>query len=218
MTVRDRDARLSGLYVITDNGQTPADRLGAAVEAAIRGGARIVQYRDKSTDSDRRRREAAALRAVTREYNVLFLVNDDIDLAAQVGADGVHIGREDASLALARERLGASAIIGVSCYDRFDLAQLAVEQGADYVAFGAFFPSRIKPNAPRATIDLLIRAHAELPVPVCAIGGITIADAPSLIRAGADMLAVISAVFSAENIEQAARELAGLFDAEHSQS
>jgi len=206
-----RDPRLSGLYVITDNGQTPSEQLVSAVAAAIRGGARIVQYRDKSGETERQRREAAALRALTREHGVLFLINDDIALAEAVGADGVHLGLDDVGVAEARRRLGDQAVIGISCYNRFDLAEAAVEHGADYIAFGAFFPSRIKPHAPRATPDLLKRAGAELSLPVCAIGGITHEQAPALVAAGADMLAVISAIFGAEDIELAARQLAGVF-------
>ncbi|MGC9456499.1 MAG: thiamine phosphate synthase [Halothiobacillaceae bacterium] len=207
-----KDPRLQGLYLVTDNGRTPSDRLVTTVGAAIRGGVRIVQYRDKSGDRERRLREASALRALTSERNVLFLVNDDIVLAEQVGADGVHLGIDDAGVEEARLRLGDQALIGISCYDRFDRAQMAAAHGADYVAFGSFFPSRIKPNAPRASLDLLRQAREKLTLPICAIGGISADQAPALVAAGADMVAVISAIFSAENPQEAAAQFAPAFE------
>ncbi|MEJ2310111.1 MAG: thiamine phosphate synthase [Gammaproteobacteria bacterium] len=197
---------LFGLYVITA-AQTSSDD----VAAAIRGGAAIVQYRDKSGDTARRLREAAAFRQLCSDNGVLFIVNDDLDLAAAVGADGVHVGREDAGCVMARERLGDSAIVGVSCYNDFARARSAAQAGADYIAFGAFFGSPTKPEAPRATPSLLERAKRELGLPVVAIGGITPQNGASLIAAGADMLAAISAVFSQPDIEDASRRFSDLF-------
>jgi thiamine-phosphate pyrophosphorylase len=181
-----------------------------AVAAAIAGGARIVQYRDKSGDSDRRLVEASALRALTLAHNVVFLINDDVALAQAVAADGVHLGREDGAITSARMALGDEAIIGASCYNDFALAEQAVLAGADYVAFGAFYPSKTKPQAVPATPALLARARAELALPLCAIGGITVENAPPLLAAGVDMLAVISAVFAAPNIAAAAQDFAAL--------
>ncbi|MDD4966735.1 thiamine phosphate synthase [Halothiobacillus sp.] len=203
--------RLYGLYVITDTVQFKRDALVRVVAEAIAGGARIVQYRDKSDDSERRLAEASALRTLTLEHEVLFLINDDLDLAEAVAADGVHLGREDGAIEAARARLGAEAIIGASCYNSLELAGDAVQAGADYVAFGAFFPSRTKPDAAVASMALLIEAKQKLNVPICAIGGITKDSAPELISAGADMLAVISAVFSATDIKAAARDFSTLW-------
>ncbi|MCP5352402.1 MAG: thiamine phosphate synthase [Chromatiales bacterium] len=200
---------LRGLYVIT----RPHPDLTMQTDAALRGGARIVQYRDKSADGQRRLAEARALRELTRQHDALLLINDDIDLAIAVDADGVHVGREDAACREARRQLGDDTIIGVSCYDRLELARAAQNDGADYVAFGSFFPSPTKPDAVRADVALLKIAHAELSVPVCAIGGITIAVAPLLLHAGADMLAVISDIYEAEDIEAAARAYAAAFTA-----
>ena len=203
--------RLCGLYVITDTVQFTRDALVRAVADTIAGGARIVQYRDKSDDSERRLAEASALRSLTLEHDVLFLINDDLDLAEAVAADGVHLGREDGAIDAARARLGSEAVIGASCYNSFELALDAEQAGADYVAFGSFFSSTTKPEAVPAGLELLTRAKQELSVPVCAIGGITKETAPVLITAGADMLAVISAVFSATDIEAAAREFSTLW-------
>ncbi|ANJ66967.1 thiamine-phosphate diphosphorylase [Halothiobacillus diazotrophicus] len=206
-----RTRRLSGLYVITDTTDLQRDALVAAVAETILGGARIVQYRDKSTDQARRLFEATALRDLCAEHQVLFLINDDVTLAEAIGADGVHLGREDAALAAARKRLGPDAIIGASCYDQLLLARQAVHAGADYVAFGAVFPTRIKPDAPRASLDLFQQAHQELGVPICAIGGLTVETAPVVRSAGADMLAVISAVFQAPDRRLAAARFHAVF-------
>jgi thiamine-phosphate pyrophosphorylase len=198
--------RLSGLYVITADTTTVED-----VASAIRGGASIVQYRNKSKDVSERLREASVIRELCAEKGVLFIVNDDVKLAASIEADGVHVGREDADCASARERLGDEAIIGVSCYNDFPRAEAAFRAGASYIAFGAFFGSPTKPEAPHATTDLLLRAKRELPLPVVAIGGITPQNGASLITAGADMLAVITAVFSQPDIAGASRQFSDLF-------
>ena len=202
---------LRGLYVITDPNLIAPGALTEQVGAALRGGARIVQYRDKGTDPARRQREAADLVALCREHGALLILNDDVELARTVGADGVHLGREDLSLEQARARLGPGRIIGVSCYDEPERAERAAAASADYVAFGRFFPSRTKPQAVQASPELLIRARAALDVPVAAIGGITPENGKALIDAGADMLAVIHGVFGQEAVEQAARRFADLF-------
>jgi thiamine-phosphate pyrophosphorylase len=202
---------LHGLYAITCDRRDGATPLARRVEAAIRGGARVIQYRDKSDDAARRRAEAEVLRRVCTAAGVALLINDDIDLALAVDADGVHLGRDDTDLAAARRRLGRGRLIGVSCYDRFDLAEAASAGGADYVAFGSFHPSPTKPAAVRASPGLLRRARAELPLPAVAIGGISPENGAALVQAGAAMLAVISAVFAAADITAAARAFAPCF-------
>ncbi len=204
------NATLHGLYVITDNGQSNGQALFDKVEAAIQGGARIVQYRDKSDDQTRRQQEAQALLKLCRQYQVPFIINDDIELAHQITADGVHIGREDGALAHARAKLG-NRIIGVSCYNDWDLARTAEKEGADYVAFGAFFNSSTKPDASNADISLLVQAKQELSIPVVAIGGITPDNGANLISAGANMLAVVDGVFGQKSTQSAAQRYAELF-------
>jgi thiamine-phosphate pyrophosphorylase len=195
-----------GVYAITDG---PRLDLIAAVEAALAGGATIVQYRDKSSDHARRRAEAQAIKDACDRHGAPLIINDDVDLAAEIGA-GVHLGEDDGDFASARARLGPDAIIGVSCYDSLDRAHAAAEAGADYLAFGAFFASPTKPNARRATIELL-RAAKSLGPPIVAIGGITPDNASPLIDAGANFVAVISGIFAAADIEQATRRYATLF-------
>ena len=202
---------LKGLYAITDGGLTPGAALAPAVEAAIRGGARLVQYRDKSHDAARHSREARELAVLCREHGALFIVNDDVGLALESGADGVHLGKDDGDLAAARVHLGPRALIGVSCYDSLERARAAAHGGADYVAFGSFHASESKPGAVRAPISLLTAARKELSIPICAIGGITPENGAALLAAGADMLAVIRGVFAAKDVGAAAGAYAGLF-------
>jgi thiamine-phosphate pyrophosphorylase len=209
--MRRRREALRGLYVITDTALIPDDQFADRVEAALRGGARIVQYRDKRPEPRLRERLAREVVRLCREHAALSIINDDVELAARIDADGVHVGKEDAALAHARSLLGPEAIIGVSCYNRLELALEAAAQGADYVAFGSFFPSRVKPDAVRAEPALLRQARARLDLPLCAIGGITAERAGPLIEAGADMLAVISDIFAADDIEAAAGWYAPLF-------
>lgn len=196
-----------GLYAISDG---PRPDLFAAVKAALRGGAELLQYRDKTADSARRMFEARALRELCTRFEVPFIVNDDVELALAVGADGVHLGEDDGDVAAARARLGAEAIIGASCYDSLELARQLAAAGADYLAFGAFFPSPTKPNARRATLDLL-REAKPLGLPLVAIGGITPDNALPLVETGADFLAVISGVFAQADPEAAARRYAALY-------
>jgi thiamine-phosphate pyrophosphorylase len=196
-----------GLYAITDG---PRADLMAAVESALRGGAAMLQYRDKSADTTRRHSEASALRELCRRHGVALIVNDDVELAAACAADGVHLGEHDESIARARARLGDSAIVGVSCYASLERARAAAAAGADYLAFGAFFPSPTKPAAARADIELLRGAKA-LGLPLVAIGGITPDNAPALIAAGADFVAAVSGVFGAADPQAAAREYTECF-------
>lgn len=196
---------LWGLYVITDDRGSGPEHLAAQVAAALTGGARVVQYRDKSTDRERRLAEARALQALCRQHRVPLLINDDVDLAVAVDADGVHLGRDDQDIASARDRLPAGGLVGVSCYNDFGLAREAARRGADYIAFGSFFPSPTKPDAVPAQPDLLRCARRELALPTVAIGGISPENGAPLVRAGADMLAVISAVFAATDVAAATR-------------
>ena len=202
---------LHGLYAITDSSLDDDTTLREAVEQALQGGARLLQYRDKSDDHGKRLRQASLLKTLCARRDALLIINDDFELAKQCRADGVHLGRDDASVAQARAALGDGGIIGVSCYNRLALARRAQQQGADYVAFGAFYPSPTKPDAAAATLDLLQQARTELTVPICAIGGITIETAPALVEAGADMLAVISGVFRQPDIAHAASQFSRLF-------
>lgn len=205
------NASLKGLYVITDEALMPEDRFEDRAAQALAGGASIIQYRDKSSEHAKRERQAAQLRALCEQYGALLIINDDVGLAARVGAHGVHLGVGDASLQSAREALGEDAIIGVSCYANLERAKIFAQMRADYVAFGAFFASPTKPGAAVASIDLLRRARAELEVPVCAIGGIDAGNAADLIEAGADMVAVISGVFSGNDTQTKAEKLSVLF-------
>ncbi len=204
--------RLKGLYAITDEKLTPKETMLRQVEAALAGGARIVQLRDKNSDDQELLGLATALRELCHSYNALFLVNDRVNLAREVGADGVHIGKTDTSYPEARRRLGPSAIIGVSCYNELERAVDAAKKGADYVAFGSFFPSPTKPEAVRASIDLIEKAKAKLKVPICCIGGITSENVRELVAKGADMAAVISDLWKSQDVTAKARKYASVFD------
>lgn len=209
--------RLAGLYAIADTQYLDDTRLLPAVNEAIAGGARIIQYRDKSHDAPTCRAQAKKIAALCRQHGVLFIVNDDVALAKESGADGLHLGREDTALTQAREILGPQAIIGVSCYNELALAEEAEKHGADYVAFGRFFPSRTKPQAVQASLNLLREAKRKLRLPVVAIGGITPENGASLIAAGADALAVIEGVFGQADVRAAAERYARLFTKPNSQ-
>ncbi|MFA7240286.1 MAG: thiamine phosphate synthase [Sulfuricellaceae bacterium] len=202
---------ISGLYALTQQCADTAVLLDQ-VRQALEGGAQLVQYRDKSNDVALRFEQASELRALCREFGVALIVNDDLRLAALMDADGVHLGREDGSLREARLILGPGKIVGVSCYNDLQLAIAAQQGGADYVAFGSFFASPTKPGAPPAPFDLLRQARHELSVPLVAIGGITLANANLLVAAGADALAVISAVFGSPCIREAAAGFSKLFN------
>ena len=198
-----------GLYAITQTDNKSADCIINEVVAALKGGAVVVQYRDKNPlDAIYL---ASQLLKVCREYGVPLLINDDVDLAVKVGADGVHLGREDGAIAEARKRLGAEAIIGVSCYNFIEQALEAQEQGATYAAFGRFYPSLSKPLASPAEFDTLRKAKFLLDIPVVAIGGILPENGGQLLAAGAGLLAVIGGLFDNQP-EQSARAYRALFD------
>ena len=205
---------IKGLYAITpDSADTRA--LLAKVKQALQGGAQVVQYRTKSDDLTRKHEQASELLALCRQYRVPLIINDDVRLATLIDADGVHLGADDAPLKEARINLGPDKIIGVSCYQDIELALRSAAAGADYVAFGSFYPSPTKPQAKPCPLSLLSAAKTKLAVPVVAIGGVTPANAQELIAAGADAVAVISALFNAPDIELTAQYFTSFFATIH---
>ncbi len=198
----------SGLYALTPDGDSDTSHLVARVLGALRGGAALVQYRDKHNNPAQRRTRALALVAACQPWGVPLIVNDEVNLAVEVGAAGVHLGRDDGDPSVARAQLGASRIIGVSCYDSLALAREAVAAGADYIAFGSFYASATKPAAVRCPLEVLRRASQELMVPIVAIGGITAENALPLVVAGASLLAVVGALFDSPDTATAARAFA----------
>lgn len=207
-----RTKSLRGLCVITDPELIPPDKFEHAVRRALRGGARIVRYRDTGRDRGRRHHRAAHLRDICEAHGAILIVNDDVRLASECDAHGVHIERDEISIDQARDALGFDHIIGVSCFTSLVRARRAVNDGADYVSFGSFFPDHDNPDLARADLSILREAKDEFMVPVAAMGGITLDNAEKLIRQGADMIAVDEAVFGRYDPEQAARRLARLFD------
>ncbi|APV49111.1 thiamine-phosphate diphosphorylase [Betaproteobacteria bacterium GR16-43] len=200
---------LRGLYAITPE-RSDTERLVREVTAALEGGAALVQYRAKEADAALALEQARRLLDRCREFGVPFIVNDRLELALAIGADGVHLGREDGDVRAARAALHGR-ILGVSCYDDPLLARAAARDGADYVGIGSVFASSTKPGAVRAGLEKLARARREAAIPVAAIGGITAANAAEAIANGADMVAVVAAIFEARDIRAAARSLAQLF-------
>lgn len=203
---------LRGLYAITDSVLLADGRMLPYCEAALRGGVKILQYRDKSTDTGKRLQEAQALQTLCKAYDARLIINDDVSLAAQIGAD-LHLGQTDGNLVDARQQLGQDAIIGSTCHAQLELAEQAVAQSADYIAFGRFYDSHTKPGNVLATTELLQQAQ-QFKRPIVAIGGITLENACTLIEHGADMLAVIHGLFAADSpaeVEQRARAFSALF-------
>ncbi len=201
---------ISGLYLVTPDCDDTA-LLCAQVSEALQGGVSLVQYRHKTASDTLRLEQATALLALCRQFNVPLLINDHVALAAVLDADGVHVGQHDSEIAAAREMLGPQKIIGVSCYNRFELAEQAQAAGASYVAFGACYPSSTKPNAPSAAAALFTQAKQSLSVPVVGIGGITLDNARHLVEAGADALAVITDIFQSADIVARCRQYQPLF-------
>ncbi|MEW9680143.1 thiamine phosphate synthase [Pseudomonas sp. TE50-2] len=195
--------KLRGLYAITDS-QLLAGRFLSHVEAALEGGVRLLQYRDKSDDTAHRLREAEALKTLCERYGTELIINDDAELAARLGV-GVHLGQTDGPLTPARALLGRQAIIGSTCHASLDLAQQAADEGASYVAFGRFFNSVTKPGAPAASVELLEQARAQVKLPIAVIGGITLDNAAPLVAHGADLLAVIHGLFGADSAQEVTR-------------
>ncbi|MGH8551661.1 MAG: thiamine phosphate synthase [Methylococcales bacterium] len=198
----------SGLYAITDSVLWPGSRLLNAVAQAIEGGARVIQYREKHRKPDIGL--VRDLLDLCQMHRLPLIINDDLDLAVQIGADGVHLGRHDRSLGEARRTIGDQAIVGISCYDSIEMAARAEQDGADYVAFGCFFPSRTKPDAKPADIGVL--THRAVKIPVIAIGGITPDNGRELLDSGAVLLAVISGIFGDPNPARAAARYVRLFE------
>lgn len=209
-TARDSFELPRGLYALTPD-EPDTVRLVAMVRAAIEGGAAAVQYRNKSADPRLREMQADALLKLCRDASVPLIVNDDVELAVRLGADGAHVGRGDSEVAEARARLGPNRILGASCYDGLHLALAARAAGASYVAFGSVFASSVKPGAVRAPLDLFREARRRVGLRLCAIGGITAENARSVIEAGADAVAVITDLFGASDIAARAREYERLF-------
>jgi len=209
---------LRGLYAITpDDNLLP--RLSALVESALKGGVKWVQYRNKIAPAPLRRAQAAELLRICRARGAKLIINDDVWLAVEIGADGAHLGRADipgGSLTTAREALGAKRILGVSCYDDLARAEVAVDAGADYIAIGSVFASASKPQATRASLEMLAEAKRRFDVPVVAIGGITTKNAAQVIAAGADMVAVLSDLFDAMDICKQAEKFHKIFKDRHS--
>jgi len=204
---------LHGLYAITDAQLTPEDRLAERVAKAIEGGAVMIQYRNKTADVAQREREAHLLRDVCLAHHVPLIINDHVDLAHRVRAQGVHLGEGDAHVHEARALLGDHAIIGVSCYNEFPRALRAQHAGADYVAFGAFHATDTKSGTVRATIELLHEAKKHLHIPMVAIGGITPENGRPIVQAGANLIAACNGVFGQPDAQTAAQKYAHLFSA-----
>jgi thiamine-phosphate pyrophosphorylase len=198
------------LYVVTPDWDD-TDRLLAASDAALRGGAAVLQYRHKTADEALRREQASQLLALCRRHGRPFIINDYPQLCVELDADGVHVGGTDAAVAAVRQQVGPERIVGASCYGSLELAQAAQAAGASYVAFGGFYPSRIKKYEVTTPVDIVSRARAAgVQLPSVVIGGMTHGNAQPLVAAGADMVAVISSVYFADDPESAAREFASL--------
>ena len=201
---------IKGLYAVTPD-IADTDLLIKKVEAALQGGVNVLQYRNKQANHKLQTQQARAILPLCRQYNVPLIINDSVKLCLTLDADGVHLGADDGNLADVRARLGESKILGASCYNRFDLAIAAQYQGANYVAFGACFASNTKPNAPVANLSLFSQARAELSVPSVAIGGINLQNANQVIQARADAIAVIQAIFAADDVRLATQQFSQLF-------
>ena len=203
-------SNIKGLYAVTPD-ILNTELLCEKVAAALQGGASLVQYRNKAADAGLRLRQATALLALCRSYQVPLIINDHLDLCAQIDADGLHLGASDCDLGAARRLLGADKIIGASCYNQLDLALQAEQQGASYAAFGACFASGTKPNAVTAPLTLFAQAKQIIHVPTVAIGGITLENAPLVIEAGADAIAIVGALFGATDITKTSQQFTHLF-------
>ena len=200
---------IKGLYAITPD-IADTDCLLKKVEAALQGGVNVLQYRNKLANHKLQTQQARAILPLCRQYKVPLIINDSVKLCLTLDADGVHLGADDGNLAEVRTRIGKDKILGASCYNQFDLALAAEKAGASYVAFGACFASQTKPSAPVASLDLFARAKAELTIPSVAIGGITLKNVPQVLQAGASAVAVINAIFAADDVKLAAIQFSQL--------
>ncbi len=201
---------MNGLYLVTPDWDD-TDQLVAASEQAIAGGATLLQYRHKTAGDTQRVEQAAALLTLCRRMNVPLIINDHIDLCEQLDADGIHVGGTDASVADVRARVGKDKIVGASCYGDLQLARSAAAAGASYLAFGGFYPSRVKKYEVSTPPDIITRALAEFDLPVCVIGGMTVDNSRPLVALGAHMVAAISSVYSVDDHRSAASAFASLF-------
>lgn len=201
---------MKGLYIVTPDWDD-TEKLVAATEAALKGGVTLVQYRHKTASPELRKEQASALLALCRQYDRPFIVNDFVELALELDADGIHVGGTDAPVAQVRAEIGPDKILGASCYGSMELAHKAHEAGASYVAFGGFYPSRVKKYEVTTPVDIITRAKQQLPVPVVVIGGMTQENSVPLIEAGTDMVAAISSVYMTDDPQAAARGFAQLF-------
>lgn len=198
MLVSEMPNKIRGLYAVTPDEEN-TDVLLAKVEAALRGGINVLQYRNKRAGHKLQTQQARAILPLCRQYQVPFIINDSIKLCLTLDADGVHLGGDDGNLAEARARLGANKILGASCYNRLELALAAEQAGADYAAFGACFASGTKPGAPVAPLQLFAQAKQAVSIPLVAIGGISLENAKQAVAAGADAIAVVGALFNHED-------------------
>ncbi|WP_075255918.1 thiamine phosphate synthase [Herbaspirillum camelliae] len=202
--------RLRGLYIVTPDWDDTAQLL-AATELALQQGAALVQYRHKTAGAQQRQAQASALLALCRQYQVPLIINDHVDLCLDIDADGIHVGGTDASIAEVRKAVGPDRIVGASCYGTLELAHAAYRDGASYVAFGGFYPSRVKKYDFRTAPEIIAQSKREIALPVVVIGGITLENAPPLVAQGADMVAVISSVYLVPVEERKTRQLADLY-------
>lgn len=202
---------IRGLYGITPTPYSDDTWLLKQVRLAIQGGTRVIQFRDKHSEPNQRLDIATKLQTLCREYKIPLIINDDLDLALSIDADGVHLGADDTGLAEARQRLGKDKIIGISCYSDLKLAKQAEQGGANYVAFGRFYASKSKPDAHQAELEILQQAKKQLNIPIVAIGGITVDNASTLLNAGADALAVIDSLFGQFDTEANAKQFTKQF-------
>jgi thiamine-phosphate pyrophosphorylase len=201
---------IKGLYAITPD-SADLNTLIQKTQLAIEGGAFMVQYRSKIQDRDVKMQQCAAILRLCRDYKIPCIVNDDVDMCRILEADGVHLGEKDDNIAEVRRILGEDAIIGSSCYDQLNRAKQAQKEGASYVAFGAMFETSTKPNAPRATLELLREAKSQIQIPIVAIGGITVNNAHDVIKTGIDAIAVITSLFEAKTIKGTAETFVKMF-------
>ncbi|TXI89200.1 MAG: thiamine phosphate synthase [Burkholderiaceae bacterium] len=199
-----------GLYLVTPNWDDTKQLL-RSTEQALQAGVALLQYRHKTADPELRLQQASALQALCRRYQTAFVINDHVELAVQLGADGVHVGGTDVSVAQARELLGNHKIVGASCYGDLSLARAAQAQGASYVAFGGFYPSVVKKYPVTTPLDLVREARVVIPLPIVVIGGMTVELARPLVERGADLVAAISSVYNHADTNDAARQFVSLF-------
>ena len=205
-----RNPKINGLYAITPELENTTDLLDKTRQV-LEGGAQLIQYRNKSANKVLLREQAGLLLQLCRAYRVPLIINDYLDLAIEIDADGLHVGQQDASLLNVRNQLGCNKIVGASCYNNLDLALQAEKEGADYVAFGAFFPSLTKPNTVSVTVNLIGEAKQKITIPIVGIGGIRLTNARKVIQSGCAAIAVCNDLFQSENIKVKAVHYAQLF-------